>query len=1191
MKKIIVSTLVGVCLLFYFSFVSPKPTLAYEQTQAVCYAQCAAYKFGWKGDFCWDLFQSQCSIGSKDMVNNMISLVKNAAQAMATGKLMTIVDVSAVFKGWFICKPLIEDCIVPQLNACENTCANVSQTYYAPNLSVGTAYTNETNPSVFYDENNHQLIFEVVNNGPGYAWNIDVTASWGHTRNRDKIVSGGGTLFNEKIPELLFLGARIGSPKEPMDSVTDFLIDESNVSGLLSKYKSDANNHYVPPMWFKSVPFTAPEGEYTAVTFKVDPNNLIPESGENDNTFVYEIDKLPTPVYLTFENLTTRRTNPTNLTEYMVSFELKNSGEESGNAHVKWYEGDYQSGKNPIHQQEMVVQSLNKVNFDHIVNVDVTNGGTSCNSSQKYTLVVFDDEGFIKTRHEFYLPRYAGSISGRVDDLFGKKVVGATVTASTGQSSTTDKYGSYHISGIANLGKVTLTATHPDFSKSEMKEAEITFSMNIDKCRVEGLHIDGVNFILKDEDVIFTATLKDTSGKLVNGHVLATNKVSDNADITNANFRLDKDINGTGELGALQPGEYMFTISAGGYKTIAQTVSAVPNNQNLEFILEPLQGRSNDGSMVIQVPQLLWQMDRGTENLSQITATKDGKRVLIYTTKNKAGTGKLYFLDNVTGQQIKSVNTPATGGNSKACLNTSYNGNTTALFVHNGIPGISKGKDNSLILFDNQGNVFARNDQFSGGSASACSVSPDGFYIFPGHLINKSLYAYSRMEIMGLGGYSTMGYTPPVYFLHGNGLIAGCEGRGGERCAMTIARKELTRYGNVRESRVIDSSFNDARVIFGGFDTLSLYGGGTKTFEKDVNASGREPSASISMGGQYIIYTHNDQGVHNADFKIVTTNNVEKTPADNLNVNEDVIFVHANDKGLFFLTSRGTILRYYQVGKYTNDYNAPTSVPTAKPETSTSGLSFYFDGNYGQARTDLNFSSLVEGVMYIADRNINLDMGGTMGSLNILQGTVFSIDANHRPILLKGQMTADFNSPAIIYAIKFDRFDMNLFRTKLDQFRSGTLPASEYFVIKNIHTKFTVRNSTDDFNVAVDSGQVNVLADKTERMVNSGRQISINAADTIKESIYISSRVYTIIIGIVVLIVSIVLFIYRKTKVGSKIIEILKKVGIFIWKYFLIFVKWLWEMIKKCAPILWREIKKGCQSLINLIKKMSKKKN
>ena len=1156
-------------LLFFLLILTlPKQTLAYQQTDAICYSQCAAYKFGWKGDFCWDLFTSQCSMSSKDTVNKMISLVKDAAKAMATGKLMTIVDVSAVFKGWFVCKPLIEDCIVPQLQACESTCKDIGQTYYAPNLSVGNPYGSISYQNVYYDEDRHQLTFKVTNNG-GYAWDIDVTASWGHTRNRDKMVSGGGTLFTEKIPELVFFGARVGSPKSPGDYVTDFLINESNFSGFLKKYKSDANNHYIPPAWYKTIPFTAPDGEYTRVIFNVDSNQMIPESSEGDNTYILEIDKLPTPASFSVENLTFRRTNPTNLTEYMVSFELKNRGEENGNAHITWW-----SGGGKVYEQEVTVQGLNKISFDHILNVDVTEGGDSCNYSQRYISVVVDDDGFIKTSHEFSIPLFAGSISGRVEDLFGKKVVGATVTASTGQKATVDKYGYYHIQGIPTLGKVTVTVTHPDFSQVETKEVEIKFDDSKDKCHIEGLTQSGVNFILKDQDVIFTATLKDTTGKPVNGHILVSSKIA------NSNFRLEQNINGMGELTALQPGEYMFTISAGGYKTIAQTVSAVPNNQNLIFILEPLAGRSNDGSIVIQAPQLLWQMDRGSEILSKVTATKDGKRVMLYTTKNKPNTGKLYFLDAMNGNKVEVVNTPATGGNSKACLGTSYDGNTTALLVRNGKKGVGKGIMGSFILFNNQGNEFAETDYpclaSSGCSANECSVSPDGFYIYPGFLINKSLYAYSRMEIMGVSSYPHMGYTPPVYFLHGNGLIAGCEGRdgGGNQCAMTIAQNELTRYNGV-PSRVIDSSFNDQRVIFGSYDKLFLFGGGSKTFEKDVNASGREPSASISQGGQYIIYTHNEPKVHNADFKIVTYNNVEKTPVDNLNVNEDVIFVHANDKGLFFLTSRNKILKYYQVGKYTTEYNTPTSIPTAKPETTTSDVSVYFDGHYFPARSDLSFANMTDGVIYIANHSINLDMGGSMGSLNILEGTIFSIDANRRPILLKGQMTADFSSPAIIYAIKFDRFDMNLFQTKLNQFRSGTLPTSEYFVVKNIHTKFTLKNYANSFNVAVDNGQVNVLAGKTEKFINSGKQISIDSSNNIKESIYINFKISLIIIGVLILIFMIVLFIYRKTKVGKKIIEILKISGILIFKYFKIFIKWLWLMIKKVARnIIHQPVKK-----------------
>ncbi|NMB57446.1 carboxypeptidase regulatory-like domain-containing protein, partial [Candidatus Beckwithbacteria bacterium] len=713
-------------LLFFLCFLFPSKIFAYQQTEAVCYSQCAAYKFGWKGDFCWDLFQDQCSIGSKDALSNFISLVKDTAQAMVTGKLKTIVDVKQVFKAWFVCKPLIEDCIVPQLDACENICKNDSQTVYAPNLSVGNPYGSAAFHNVYYDEANHQLIFKVVNNGYGYAWDIDVSASWGHTRNRDKLVSGGGTLFTEKIPELLFLGARVGSPKTPGDIVIDFLIDESNISGFLSSFKSDANNHYVPPAWYKSVPFTAPDGEYTKVILNVDPNQMIPESNELDNTYILEIDKLPTPASLSIQNLTYKRSNSNDLRDYIVSFELKNSGEENGSAHIKWYEGSYETGKNPIKEQNMVIQALNKAAFDNILTVDVSSGSDSCNLSQKYTIVVFDDEGFIKTTQEFYLPQFAGSINGLVEDLFGKKVVDATITASTGQSAIVNDMGFYHIKGIPTLGKITLTATHPDFSQPVSKEVEIKFDDSQDKCHITGLTHNGVDFVLKDQDVLFTVTIKDNSGNLVNAQVLVTSEA----------WRFNETVNGTGPLPGMQPGKYVFTITAPGFKTISQDINAVPNEQNLEFTLEKLNGRPTDGGLTIFTSsQFLWQKELDKEIFVQMTATKDGKEVIFYTTRNKENSGKLYFVDSLTGNEIKIIgSTIATKGQAQSCLDTSYDGNTTALYVHTGSVGIAQNTRNVLKLFNNQGSEIDTTDFKSGGGAHECDVSPDGFYVFPDRL-------------------------------------------------------------------------------------------------------------------------------------------------------------------------------------------------------------------------------------------------------------------------------------------------------------------------------------------------------------------------------------------------------------------------------------------------------------------------
>jgi hypothetical protein len=202
--------------------------------------------------------------------------------------------------------------------------------------------------------------------------------------------------------------------------------------------------------------------------------------------------------------------------------------------------------------------------------------------------------------------------------------------------------------------------------------------------------------------------------------------------------------------------------------------------------------------------------------------------------------------------------------------------------------------------------------------------------------------------------------------------------------------------------------------------------------------------------------------------------------------------------------------------------------------------------------------------MYLANQTMTLKLNDSGNTLTILEGTIFSLDGSRNPVLLKGQITADFISPVTIYAIKFDRYDLELFQNKLNQFwRIRTLPENEYFVIKNIHTKFRLTNQPNQFGVAVENGQVNVLADKTEKTIDAGKQISIDAKNTIKESIYITSKIYSIIFSVCILIAGIVLLIYRKTKVGGRIISTLKNTGIFCWKRIWLFFQFLVKSVKK----------------------------
>jgi len=117
----------------------------------------------------------------------------------------------------------------------------------------------------------------LVNSGLGYAWEIDVEASSGHTPSRDGKISAGQQLFKEKVEHLIYLGARLGPPKSFGDIVSDFMINESLNGKYLKGFKkwlledqlSDSKNYNVPSYWIKAVPFTPVENELNRVIFNV----------------------------------------------------------------------------------------------------------------------------------------------------------------------------------------------------------------------------------------------------------------------------------------------------------------------------------------------------------------------------------------------------------------------------------------------------------------------------------------------------------------------------------------------------------------------------------------------------------------------------------------------------------------------------------------------------------------------------------------------------------------------------------------------------------------------------------------------------------------------------------------------------------------------------------------------------------
>jgi len=449
-----------------FAFLFPRDLVVRAQTTqpaGLCYHQCGVYKFYWKGDFCYDLVQQNCTESFN--LKSVVSMVKSIRSSFLTGKLKEIVDVAPIFKAWLICKPIIEDCIVPQLDACKTICEQ-SPTFYAPNLTVG-GYWSDFH-GLYYDDEKKTLSMRVMNNGLGYASDIGVQLSYGYTSNQDGSGMTGGTYLSETIPELLFLGSRQAAPKGVGDIVTDFLIDESNFSKYLQRFKSDADNYYIPPGWEKTIEISAPEGKLTRFILNVDYNQEIAESNEGDNTYILDIDKRPTPARFNFDKIEVVR-NFNSITEYTVRATIRNTGDLQGDATVSFYEGNDPTGKQPLFTKTDRVYGKDATVFATTLTVDVSKLQSSCAYTKRFSATVKDENGVTQTSY-FDIPLYAGHIFGLVKDLAGKPIKGATVKASTGQTATTSEGGYYHLTGIGVLGEITVTFSHPNYTGEVTKK-------------------------------------------------------------------------------------------------------------------------------------------------------------------------------------------------------------------------------------------------------------------------------------------------------------------------------------------------------------------------------------------------------------------------------------------------------------------------------------------------------------------------------------------------------------------------------------------------------------------------------------------------------------------------------------------------------------------------------------------------
>jgi len=1148
--SILVRKILSLIIILLILVFLPQKTQAREQTETVCYSQCIAYKFVWQGTYCFDEFEYHCTEDTGSTFKKTIKLLKDVYDTLKSGD-----GIDTVFKAWFVCKPLIENCIVPHQNNCHTTCS-LDQYVYAPDLSVG--HPDSSFHGVYYDEKNKQLYFKLVNNGMGYAWDIGVEATSGHTPNRDGKITNGQQLFKETVEHLIYLGARNGPPKTLSDTVGDFLIEESLNGQYLHDFKSwlvdsldlhsDSKNYNVPNYWIKALPYEPVKGELNRIIFNVDGNKMIPERNELNNTYVFEIDLRPTPARYTIETIN-QQIVENSLNSFTIDFKVDNTGEESGLAKIYIYEGKYQAGATPIYQVENNISGKNNVNLETIVNIDLSNDTNPyCGKRKEYTVVVIDEEGN-KTEKSFYLPIYIGSINGRVEDLFGKPIKNAKVRSETGQEIQTSSNGFYHLKGIASLGKIKITASHPEYSKSETKEIDFKYINEFDACKENNLLFNSVNFTLKDQDVLFTVSVKNQSGNPITASILAVN----------SDWRFSETINGVGPMPGMQPGKYLFTVSSPGYKTIRQDINAVPENVNLEFVLEKLYGRPDDNGLNLITPALLWEKTvwSGEKIIGNMTGTKNGKLLVISAADNKSKIRKLFFLDFLTGNQINEVTVPYSVEEQRFVgLDSSYDGGTVALFVN---PGTSINKQDGVVKVFNATGSEIGTTTLDDKLAISMDVSPDGFYICPYLLLDKGLHKYTQYETEGKGDddFKRNPASCSDYFLRNNNRVSSCKDG---LCEKTISNQEVRLIGNIDEhtsATKYDSSYDDGALAVRTYKKLYYFG--ESNWVKELKTDNSYKSVALSPGGNYVIVTEGSGST--LRLKVFDKFGTDKTPNFPY---KHVRFVFANDKGLFFIQMVLNKIQLYKIGEYSNEYK-PTDVTPTTISQWFDGLSYYSNGQFFPSR-DNTFASLDPGVMYRADKSIKMRLikpftSIDLGTLSITKDTIFSVDYNHNPILLKGQMTANFGSPVTIYAIKFDRYWTGQFKVKLDDFMHHLLPENEYFTIQNIHTKFTITNAENKFNLLVDKGEVKVKGEKIDLDIKQGRQIVIDQKNGIKETGYLNFKTLILTIGVVILIM--ILFYYRKSKIGTTIIKISINIFKIIKLFFLVLFKGIKKLIIK----------------------------
>ncbi|MEM4366564.1 MAG: carboxypeptidase-like regulatory domain-containing protein [Candidatus Anstonellales archaeon] len=415
-KKAIIFILLSISLSWQESSINQKE---------VCFSQCMAYHLAWKQDPVYRLIESQCSIGSGDLLMEMA----NAWAAYVTREF----DFLTIANAW-VCKVNIDTYIRPFVRGCNYTC-NVDDTFYAPNLVVA-------GERIYYNERDKKLRITILNSAFSYLDSAEVYVYAGYD---DEINANPGNM-----KQIGHVKLNCFTPVEPR------IIPNSSC-------------------WYEKtfeVDWSHEKDMFNVVRIVAKPSNSeVVESSTKDNAYTFILNDLPLPPDIKIDGIRHRRLEP-ETNSFRISVDVRNTGEQTGSACISLYYGSYLNNEKAYHECFDIGRDETK-SFERDVIF-------STPYPDFITITLVDGQNNMVGYEVVYMRPQLYTIMGTVRDERGNAVENAYVYIGDGKMAVnTNADGTYIIRFISTEGDYSITAQKRGYFKDK-KDFSISYSIDED---------------------------------------------------------------------------------------------------------------------------------------------------------------------------------------------------------------------------------------------------------------------------------------------------------------------------------------------------------------------------------------------------------------------------------------------------------------------------------------------------------------------------------------------------------------------------------------------------------------------------------------------------------------------------------------------------------------------------------------